>query len=166
MSEQTHVEANKKVARDYVQRVFNEHQPDLASDFVTPDVVWHGGILGDVVGAENVTGVLRSFIGPLADLHAVEQDVIAERDLVMLRLEITATQQGDLLGVPASGRQIRWNAVNIYRITDGRISEAERPTTPPTSCTSSVPSSHRGSADRVEVNGPPINCASSISARS
>ena len=124
MSEQTHVEANKKVARDYVQRVLNEHQPDLASDFVTPDVVWHGGFLGDVVGAENVTGVLRSFIGPLADLHAVEQDVIAERDLVMLRLEITATQQGDLLGVPASGRQIRWNAVNIYRITDGRISEA------------------------------------------
>jgi len=123
MSEQTQVEANKKIARDYIQRVFNQHQPDLASNFVTPDVVWHGGILGDVAGAENVTGMLRSFIGPLADLHAVEQDVIAEGDLVMLRLVITATQRGDLLGVPASGRQIRWNAVDIYRIADGRISE-------------------------------------------
>jgi hypothetical protein len=64
MSEQLQVEANKKIVRDYVQRVFNEHQPDLANDFVTPDVVWHGGILGDVAGAENVTGILRSFIGP------------------------------------------------------------------------------------------------------
>lgn len=123
MSEQTQVEANKKIARDYIQRVFNQRQLDLVSDYVTPDVVWHGGILGDVAGAENVTGLLRNFIGPLADLHAVEQDVIAEGDLVMLRLVITATQRGDLLGVPASGRQIRWNAVDIYRITDGRISE-------------------------------------------
>jgi steroid delta-isomerase-like uncharacterized protein len=123
MSEQLRVEANKKIVRDYIQRVFNEHQPDLAMDFVTPDVVWHGGILVDVAGAENVTGILRSFIGPLPDLQAVEQDIIAEDDLVMVRLVITATQQGDLLGVPASGRQIRWNAVDIYRITDGRISE-------------------------------------------
>jgi steroid delta-isomerase-like uncharacterized protein len=123
VSEQTHVEVNKKIAREYVQRVFNERQLDLVSDYVTPDVVWHGGILGDVAGAENVMGMLRSFIGPLADLHAAEQDVIAEGDLVMLRLVITATQRGDLLGVPASGRQIRWNAVDIYRITDGRISE-------------------------------------------
>src|SRR5215216_1304618 len=84
MSEQLRVEANKKIVRDYIQRVFNEHHPDL---------------------------------------QAVEQDIIAEDDLVMVRLVITATQQGDLLGVPASGRQIRWNAVDIYRITDGRISE-------------------------------------------
>jgi predicted ester cyclase len=123
MSDQLQVEANKKIVRDYIQRVFNEHQPDLANDFVTPDVVSHGGILGEIVGAENVTGMLRSLIGPLPDLHAVEQDVIAEGDLVMMRLVITATQRGDLLGVPASGRQIRWNAVDIYRITEGRISE-------------------------------------------
>jgi predicted ester cyclase len=83
----------------------------------------HVGILGDVAGAEHVTGMLRSFIGPLADLHAVEQDVVAEGDLVMLRLVVTATQRGDLLGLPASGRQVRWNAVDVYRIVDGRISE-------------------------------------------
>ena len=77
----------------------------------------------DVVGAENVTGLLGSFIGAFHNLHAVEQDAIAEGDLVMLRLVITATQRGDLLGVPATGRQIRWNAVDIYRIIDGRISE-------------------------------------------
>jgi steroid delta-isomerase-like uncharacterized protein len=123
MAEQTLVDTNKDIARDYVERVFNQHQPDAAAEFVTPDVVWHGGILGDVVGAENVTGMLRGFLGPLEDVHAEEQDAIAEGDLVMLRLVVTATQKGDLLGVPATGRPIRWNAVDIYRITDGRISE-------------------------------------------
>jgi steroid delta-isomerase-like uncharacterized protein len=123
VSEQAQVEANKRIAREYIQRVFNEHQTDLINDYVTPDVVWHGGILGDVAGAENVTGLLGSFIGALPDLHAVEQDVVAEGDLVVQRLVVTATQRGDLLGLPASGRQVRWNAVDVYRIVDGRISE-------------------------------------------
>jgi len=59
----------------------------------------------------------------LPDLYAAEQDVVAENDLVMVRLVVKATQKGDLLGVPASGTAIQWNAVDIYRIRDGRISE-------------------------------------------
>ena len=68
-------------------------------------------------------GLLSAFIGALPDLYAAEQDVAAENDLVMVRLVVKATQQGDLLGVPASGTAIQWNAVDIYRIRDGRISE-------------------------------------------
>ena len=84
---------------------------------------WHGGILGDIAGAANVGGLLSAFIGALPDLYAAEQDVVAENDLVMVRLVVKATQKGDLLGVPASGTAIQWNAVDIYRIRDGRISE-------------------------------------------
>jgi len=123
MSRETQLAVNKKVARDYIQRVFNEHKPELAKDYVTPDVVWHGGILGDVAGADAVGGLLTSFIGALPDLHAAEQDIVAESDLVVIRLVVTATQRGDLLGVAASGRTVRWNAVDIYRVRDGRISE-------------------------------------------
>ncbi|MDB4890511.1 MAG: hypothetical protein JWL61_2366 [Gemmatimonadetes bacterium] len=123
MSDEARLEVNKKIAREYIQRVFNEHKPELAKDYVTADVVWHGGILGDISGAENVAQLLTSFIGALPDLQAVEEDIVAESDLVVIRLVVTATQRGDLLGVPASGRAVRWNAVDIYRVRDGRISE-------------------------------------------
>ena len=50
--------------------------------------------------------------------------MIASHDLVALRLVVTATQTGDLLGIPASGRDVRWDAVDIYRVNDdGKISE-------------------------------------------
>jgi steroid delta-isomerase-like uncharacterized protein len=117
------LESNKKLARDYIDQVFNQHQPDKAADFVTDDVVWHGGSLGDVSGAENVTGLLRSFIGALPDLNAAEQDIVAENDLVMVRLVVSATVKEALLGVPADGKQVQWGAVDIYRVTDGKISE-------------------------------------------
>ncbi len=114
---------NKKIAREYIQRVFNEHKPELAMDYVTADVVWHGGILGDIAGAENVAALLKSFIGALPDLRAIEQDIVAESDLVVVRLVVTATQRGDLLGIKGSGRPVKWNAIDIYRVRDGRISE-------------------------------------------
>ena len=50
--------------------------------------------------------------------------MIASQDLVAVRLVVSATQTGDVLGIPATGRSVRWDAVDIYRITDdGRISE-------------------------------------------
>ena len=124
MSQTRNAEDKIKIAREYLARVFNEHQPERALEFVTPDVVWHGGSLGTVRGAQALAGLLRVFIGALPDLQADEQDVIANGDLVMLRLVVTATQQGDLLGIPATRRKVRWDAIDVYRINDdGKISE-------------------------------------------
>ena len=53
------LEANKKLARDYINQVFNQHNPSKAADFVTGNVVWHGNSLGDMAGAENLAGLLR-----------------------------------------------------------------------------------------------------------
>ena len=115
--------ANKKLARDYIDQVFNQHNPGKAADFVTSDVVWHGGGLGDVAGPENLAGLLGTFIGALPDLYAAEQDIVAENDLVLVRLIVTGTVKGSLFGVPADGKQVRWTAYDVYRVTDGKISE-------------------------------------------
>jgi hypothetical protein len=50
-------EASKKLARDYIDQVFNQHNPGKAADFVTSDVIWHGGGLGDIAGPENLAGL-------------------------------------------------------------------------------------------------------------
>ena len=123
MSSTEQLEANKKLAREYIEQVFNQHKPENAADFVTSDVVWHGGGLGDIPGVEGLTGLLKSFIGAMPDLNAAEQDIVAENDLVVVRLVVSATVKGTLLGVPADGKSVQWNAVDIYRVSDGKISE-------------------------------------------
>jgi predicted ester cyclase len=117
------VESNIQIAREYTRRVFNAHNPDLAAEFVTPDVKWHGGTLGTVEGVENLLGLLRGFIGALPDLNAQEQDIVAAGDTVALRFVVEATHQGDLLGIAPTGRRVRWDAVDVYRLRDGKISE-------------------------------------------
>jgi predicted ester cyclase len=110
--------------RGFIARVFNERMPERAREYMTPDVVWHGGSLGTVSGIDDMVGLLNQFLGALSGLHAEEQEVIASGDLVAVRLVVSATHTGDLLGIAATGRPVQWDAVDIYRVTDDeRISE-------------------------------------------
>ena len=81
MNETTTVDQRVATVREFVASAFNGHEPDLAREYMTPEVVWRGNTVGTIAG-------------------------------------------GDLLGIPASGRAVRWDAVDIYRVTDnGKISE-------------------------------------------
>jgi predicted ester cyclase len=124
MSETLEVDQKVATARGFVARVINGHDQERARDFFTADVAFHAGALGTTVGIDAVVSTLGGFIGALTDIDAAEQDVIASGDLVALRQVVSATHTGNLLGVPATGRRITWDAVDIYRVTDdGRISE-------------------------------------------
>ena len=120
----TSSEEKVAVARAFLDRVFNAHNPELAREFFSDDMTWRGGTLGTISGAENVVGLLKVFIGALPDLVATEHDVIASADLVAMRLSVTATHSADLLGIPKTGNRVTWDAVDIYRVNDeGKITE-------------------------------------------
>jgi predicted ester cyclase len=120
----TTLDSRVATVRQFVARVFNGHEPELVREFMTPDVVWHGNTVGEINGVDTLVAVLTGFIGALPDIHAEEQDIIASGDLVALRQVVSATQSGDLLGIPASSKPVTWNAVDIYRVNeDGKITE-------------------------------------------
>ena len=124
MSQTLTIDQRVEVPRRFMAEVFNGQNPEGARDFFTPDALWHGPSIAEVAGVDNIVGLLGAFIGALTNIKAEEQNVIASGDLVALRLVVTATQAGDLLGIPSSGRDVRWDAVDIYRNTDeGKISE-------------------------------------------
>ena len=112
------------VAREYVDRVFNGHNGELAREYFTPDVTFHALTVGTLSGVDTVVPVLVGLIDALSDIHAEVQDVIASNDLVALRQVVKARHTGTLLGMPATGGPLHWDAVDIYRIDDaGKISE-------------------------------------------
>jgi predicted ester cyclase len=124
MNNTSTVDPRVATVRQFVARVFNGHEPELVREYMTPDIAWHGNTVGEISGVDTLVAVLSGFIGALPDIHAEEQDIIASGDLVALRQVVSATQTGDLLGIPNSGRRVQWNAVDIYRVTeDGKISE-------------------------------------------
>ena len=123
MSTLADIETNKDLIREYTQVVFNDHNPERAAEFLAPEAKWHGGILGTVEGRDNIVGLLQGFIGALPDIDAVEQEMVAAGNSVWVRFVINATHQGDLLGIPATGRKVQWTAVDVYHLSEGKIIE-------------------------------------------
>ena len=35
---------------------------------------------------------------------------------------VSGTQEGAIIGIPASGRHVQWDGVDVYRPSDGKIS--------------------------------------------
>jgi len=58
------------------------------------------------------------------DLHIQIEDLIVEGDRVARRTTVTGTHLSDYLGVPATGRPVRYDEVVIMRFADGRITES------------------------------------------
>ena len=117
------IEKNKKIVRAFIEAAFNQHQAKQAAEYLTPDMKWHGGTLGTVEGRENFAGLVSAIVSALPDLRNVERDIIGERDIVMVRALVEGTHKGDLLGIPASGKHVQWDAVDVYRVVDGKIAE-------------------------------------------
>jgi predicted ester cyclase len=112
------------IAREYVDRVFNGHNGELARQYFTADVTFHALTVGTLTGVDTVVPVLVGLIDALSDVDAQVQDVIASGDLVALRQVVKARHTGTLLGMPATGGPLQWDAVDIYRIDEaGKISE-------------------------------------------
>src|ERR1700680_2025769 len=91
MTTQNNLEENKRIVRAFIETAFNQHQTDRVADHLTADMKWHGGTLGKVEGRENFVGLVGAIVSALPDLRNVEQDIIAERDIVSVRAVVEGT---------------------------------------------------------------------------
>jgi predicted ester cyclase len=77
------------------------------------------------VSATPNTEIVRDLITHFFNAHDVE---VAERyfapDLKWHGgLVVEGTHEGELWGLPPTGRRVRWDATTIYRIRDGKVVE-------------------------------------------
>ena len=117
------VAANKRVVEAFMRDVLDEHHGAHAARYLSPGMAWHGGTVGTVAGSANVTGLMTTVVTSIPDLHASVQDIFGQGNEVVVRLVVTGTQKGDLLGIPASGRAVRWDAIDLYHLDHGKITE-------------------------------------------
>ena len=114
--------ANEREVRAFLHDVINEHHGDQAGGFLTRDMQWHGGTVGTVSGRQDVAGLFAGVVASLPNAHVSIKDIFGQGDQVVVRVVVRGTQKGALLGIPATGRDIHWDGVDIYRLRGGKIS--------------------------------------------
>jgi steroid delta-isomerase-like uncharacterized protein len=123
MANQATIMANKELVREFIDRVFNEHNAKATQDYFSPDVQWHGGTLGTIKGSDAMTDFYGALFKALPDLHATTLDVVADKDTVWCRFVVEGTNEGSLFGFPATGKTVRWDEIDSYRVASGKITE-------------------------------------------
>ena len=87
---------------------------------LTPDYVLHPEAIRGAAGLAEMVSVYR---GAMSDLHVDVEHQFTDGDYVATRVTIRGTHDGDLMGTPATGREVAFSAVTISRCENGRIAE-------------------------------------------
>jgi len=109
------LEENKAVVRKFIE-AYNKHDLSSIEDFVAPDFVDHT----HKGGREGLKQLFAMAFKAFPDWHETIEDIIAEGDKVWVRVTTTATHKGEWQGQAPTGKKLKSEMVDIYRIVNGK----------------------------------------------
>lgn len=112
---------NKAIVRDYVQKVWNEQRVDLVDEFMAEDFFHHDAL--GITNREDVRNFITMTLNAFPDFKVTIEHQVSEGDLVVHRQTISGTQNGEYLGIPATGKSFSALGIYIFRMKDGKIAE-------------------------------------------
>ena len=70
---------------------------------------------------------LKQFVdlsaGPFPDFSHQIEDLLAEDDKVVARVTYNGTHRREFMGLPATGKQVRFSGINIFWLKGGKVVE-------------------------------------------
>src|SRR5216683_2629700 len=105
-------ESNKTIVGRLYEEVANNGKLDLLDELAVPDFEEHSPLPGQPGGIEGlkfrIASILTGF-HPKYTLHRV----IAEDDMVAVYWTMTGTHQGDVMGIPPTGRTVTFSGIDL-----------------------------------------------------
>ena len=116
------LESNKAVVRKWIEQGWNKHNIATIDETYAPNFVQHGGG-PDVNSAEEFKTFVADYLKAFPDLTFTIDDLVAEGDRVVWRFVGTATHNGPLMGILASGCKAAVPGIVVFRMANDRIAE-------------------------------------------
>jgi predicted ester cyclase len=105
---------------DGIYQAVNTGDLALLDKLVAPDYIEHSE---GFQGVEPFKQQITTFRAAFPDLHVTIEDLIIDGDRFASRTTVTGTHTGDLMGMPATGKQINVGTVDMGRIANGQAKE-------------------------------------------
>jgi len=117
-------EANKAIVRRVYEECLNQKNLSLLDESHATDYVFHLAGNPDIQGGEGFKQLLALYFAAFPDFHVTIEDMIAEGDMVVVRDTASGTHQGELMGIPPTGKQVKWTGINIHHFENGKFAES------------------------------------------
>ena len=115
-------EDNKALVRRFYEEVFNQRNLALVDQLFTTNHVFHNPPT-TLHGREEFKQLLSVYITAFPDARFTVEDEIAEGERVASRYTFRGTHQGELMGIPPTGKSVSVTGMIINRIVNGQSEE-------------------------------------------
>lgn len=119
------LEENEALTRRWFAELWNAKRTEIIEELMTEETIAHGmGPNGtSLKGIAPFRAAYDLFVGAFPDLTVTIDQLVVTEDRIATHLTCEGTHTGDHLGVPASGKTVRFPAMTMARLQDGKIVE-------------------------------------------
>ncbi|HEX2625281.1 MAG TPA: ester cyclase [Candidatus Limnocylindrales bacterium] len=122
LEEQRHLELNKEVARQVVERIFVKGEDGAIDELISTEFKPY--TFGPMPpGREGLREGMRRAHQGVSDPEFTIHEMVAEGDKVAVRLSTSARHTGTFMGLPPTGRRYQIDEMHIFGIRDGQVVE-------------------------------------------
>jgi steroid delta-isomerase-like uncharacterized protein len=110
--------------RRITEEIWNDRRVELVDELIAEDLVDHVDVPGlDGAGRSRYRASLALMHNAFSDYHEEIELVVADDDKAVSYVRLTGTHDGDLMGLPPTGRPIDVRAMGILRFAGGQAVE-------------------------------------------
>ena len=103
---------------------FNKGDLEACTEFLAPDFIANvAGAPGPNIGREAWKQNAQVLLDAFPDIKMEIQDVFGSGDRAALRLTFRGTHKNPFLGIPATGKEVAFSSVELYRVEDDLLAE-------------------------------------------
>ena len=120
------LEENKAVVRRFVEEIQNKHNLDAVDELFSAGLTHYShapGMSPIPPGPASFRAYFEGLLAAFPDTRFTIHDQIAEGNMVATRKTWEATHLGEFLGIPATGRHINVQAMDIWSVVDGKLTD-------------------------------------------
>lgn len=122
------IENNKTLVRRYFEEA--PYHPEIYDEILAPEfhvtAIHHATINpeGEDSGPQVFKAAAVWLKNVWKDGHITIDEMISEDDRVMARWTFHGIQQGEMFGIPPTGKEVAYSGINIFRIAEDKLAES------------------------------------------
>jgi steroid delta-isomerase-like uncharacterized protein len=114
-----------ETSRRVFEEVWNNKKIDAVDQLMAASYVHHDPQSPVVAsGVEGYKQFVSHYLNAFPDLHFTIDDEVADEQTIVSRWTATGTHQGDLPGIPRTGRKFSVTGITMARVKNGKFIES------------------------------------------
>lgn len=113
---------NKEIVSGFFIEGYENKNYDFVMKYVADNYIDHSP--ANARSNKDAVGLLKCVAVMFDKLSIKVMDIFEENEKVAIRVKYDAVHAGECMGIPATGRHISFEALEIFKVQDGKITES------------------------------------------